>query len=348
MNRTRACILSVASEQLSHDEALFLDQANPWGVILMGRSVKTRDQVRALVDEIWAAMGRACLIFIDQEGGRVRRMRPPEWPDFPAAGLYAALYEKDPEMGQDACFLGHRLMAAELAPVGIHADCAPVLDLLHPGAHDIVGDRAFGTTPEAVTALGRAALDGLKAGGVAGVIKHLPGHGRAALDSHKALPVVTASDNEMSRDMAPFSNLADAPMAMTAHIAYSAFEPGVAATVSRRVVGDVIRRRIGFDGLLMTDDLGMNALGGTLASRAQRAFDAGCDIALHCSGFVSDPKQVLAEMREVAGASPFLTGKSRERAEAAEAATLNGTDHDKEADWARFNDLCAIGREALS
>ena len=348
MSEPKACILSVSGLQLTGEERKFLTSANPWAVILMGRSVSTRVQVSALVDEIFTALGRDCLIFIDQEGGRVRRLRPPEWPDFPPPGAYAAIYRKNPEAGVEAAWLGHRLIASELTQIGIRADCAPVLDMLHPGAHDIVGDRALGDKPEHVATLGRAALEGLGDGGVAGVVKHIPGHGRALLDSHLALPTVSAPLEELETDFAPFSALRDAPMAMTAHIAYEALDPGIAATVSRKIVDDVIRGRIGFDGLLMSDDLGMSALGGTLADRASGAFGAGCDIALHCAGFVKEAGAILREMQDIAEVSPSLSGKAKARAEAAESATLHAVEFDMEEGWERFNSLLALQGEALA
>ncbi|MFC7290240.1 beta-N-acetylhexosaminidase [Hirschia litorea] len=347
MNAPKACILSVSGPVLLDQEAIFLAQNNPWGIILMGRSVQSRKQVRALVDAIWSALGRPCLIFIDQEGGRVRRMRPPEWPDFPAGQSYAKLYEISPELGAEAAWLGHRLIAAELQPLGIYADCAPILDLLHADAHDIVGDRAFGSTPQQVSAIGAAAIKGLLDGGVASVIKHIPGHGRAKMDSHEALPIVDASADDMEQDFAPFEALSDAPMAMTAHIAYQAYDPDVAATVSRKVIRDVIRNRIGFDGLLMSDDLGMKALGGTLESRARASFEAGCDVALHCAGFEKDPDAILSEMRQVAAACPRLSGRSEERAQAAENATLHRKSFDVEAGRKRFEELLGMVGKAL-
>src|SRR5215510_14083908 len=215
MTEPRACILSVSGATLTSGEAKLFADANPWGVILMGRSCHTPGQVKALVESIWSATGRPTLIFIDQEGGRVRRLRPPNWPDFPAPGKYGALYKRDPELGVEACWLHHRLIAAELEPMGIRADCAPVADLRHPGMHDIVGDRSFGETPEQVSALARAALDGLAAGGVAGVIKHMPGHGRAEVDSHDAMPVVRAGRDALEQDLSTFKTLHDAPMGMT-------------------------------------------------------------------------------------------------------------------------------------
>ncbi|MBI1360449.1 MAG: beta-N-acetylhexosaminidase [Alphaproteobacteria bacterium] len=341
MIESRACILSISGPRLTTDEARLLADAAPWGVILMGRSCVSPSQVRALVDEIWAATGRPTLIFIDQEGGRVRRLRPPNWPEFPAAARYGALYERDRDLGLEAAWLGHRLIAAELEPLGIHADCAPVVDLRHDGAHSIVGDRSFGATPEQVGALARAALGGLAAGGVAGVIKHMPGHGRAEADSHESLPVVTAGGNALAGDFAAFAAVVDAPMAMTAHIAYPALDGMTAATVSPKIIGEVIRREIGFDGLLMTDDLGMNALGGALTDRAHRALAAGCDVVLHCSGFAKDAATVFAEMTEVAEAAPILSGDALRRAEAAERATLGLGPFDRAEGWARLEKLLA-------
>lgn len=317
MTEPRACILSCSGPELTAGEAALLADAQPWGMILMGRSCRSRAQVRDLTSSIRAILGEEALIFIDQEGGRVRRLRPPEWPDFPAAEVYGDLYRADPALGLEAAWLGYRLIAAELAPLGVRANCAPVLDVRHAGAHDIVGDRAFGTDPEQVAALARAALAGLAAGGVAGVIKHIPGHGRAELDSHEALPVVRASREELARDARAFAALTDASMAMTAHVAYALWDENACATLSPTVIGRVIRGDIGFNGLLMSDDLGMKALGGPLASRAERALAAGCDVALHCSGFVSDPAVVLAEMTEVASASPPLSGAALDRARAA-------------------------------
>ncbi|MFN3314542.1 MAG: glycoside hydrolase family 3 N-terminal domain-containing protein, partial [Hyphomonas sp.] len=220
----KACILSVAGPELSAAEAALFAAENPWGVILMGRSCVSRMQVRRLVADIWTATGRETLIFIDQEGGRVARLKAPEWPVFPRGADYAAIYAQDPEQGREAAWLGHRLIAAELASLSIHADCAPVVDLPVPGAHDVIGDRAFGTEPAQAADLARAALDGLMAGGVAGVIKHIPGHGRSVADSHLELPRVTAGQNELAADFDAFVRVADAPMAMTAHIAYEAYD----------------------------------------------------------------------------------------------------------------------------
>lgn len=335
----KACILSVSGPVLTPGEAALFRTHNPWGVILMGRSCVSRDQVRRLVADIWEATGRETLIFIDQEGGRVARLKAPEWPLFPRGADYAALYSQDPALGHEACWLGHRLIAAELAGLSIHADCAPVVDLPVPGAHDVIGDRAFGAEPAQVAELARAALDGLRAGGVAGVIKHIPGHGRSMSDSHLELPRVTAGDNELSKDFDAFARVADAPMAMTAHIAYEAYDAGKAATVSRYMIQEIIRGRIGFDGLLMTDDLGMRALGGSLSDRADASIAAGCDVLLHCSGFLKDAGEILAEMTEVAEAAPVLSGRVAERAAAADAISRHHEPIELAPAWRRFYEL---------
>ena len=335
----KACILSVSGAQLTSGERTLFSSQNPWGVILMGRSCVSKTQIRDLVSDIWEATGRETLIFIDQEGGRVARLKAPEWPLFPRGEDYALLYKADPERGREAAWLGHRLIAAELASMSIHADCAPVVDLPVPGAHDVIGDRAFGTEPEQVADLARAALKGLADGGVAGVVKHIPGHGRSMSDSHLELPRVTASEQELSKDFDAFARLANAPMAMTAHIAYDAIDPGVAATLSQKLIQGIIRERIGFDGLLMSDDLGMRALGGSLTTRADGAIAAGCDMLLHCSGFLKDDKDILAEMTEVAEASPLLAGKALQRADRAESMAANAQPFDAQAGWARFHEL---------
>lgn len=332
----KACILSVSGPDLTADEAMLFGAQQPWGVILMGRSCVSKGQVRRLVDDIWNAMNRPCLIFIDQEGGRVARLKAPEWPLFPRGEDYAAVYGRNTQAGIDAAWLGHRLIAAELSAMSIHADCAPVVDLPVPGAHDVIGDRAFGTDPAIVAELAGAALKGLAAGGVAGVIKHIPGHGRSMADSHMELPRVTASAEDLKTDFEAFARLSDAPMAMTAHISYDAFDAGVAATVSKVVIQDVIRGRIGFDGLLMSDDLGMRALGGSLSERGVAAIAAGCDVLLHCSGFLTDASEIQAEMAQVAEAAPELDGKALERAIRAEAMSTHEEPFDIAKGWQDF------------
>ncbi len=324
----KACILSVSGTVLTSDEKALLADTQPWAVILMGRSCQTRSQVQALVDDIWNALERPCLIFIDQEGGRVARLKPPEWPEFPPLARFGELFERDQASGLEACHLNHYLLGVELAALGIHADCAPVVDLTIRGAHEIIGDRAFSGDPAVIGKLAAAAIRGLSDAGVASVIKHIPGHGRATADSHEELPIVSADANELAADFQAFAFVKAAPMAMTAHILYTAIDPNEPATTSSGVISDVIRQRIGFDGLLMSDDLGMKALGGTLGSRAERALTAGCDVVLHCSGFITDPAIIFAEMREVADRSQELSGKALSRALAAENASCSGVVHD--------------------
>jgi beta-N-acetylhexosaminidase len=293
--RPTGVVFGCSGTVLTHDERDFFADANPLGFILFGRNIDHPDQVRALVADLRAAVGRADTpVLIDQEGGRVARLRPPHWRQPPAASRFGAVYGRDPVAGLEAARLNARLIAAELTELGIDVDCAPVLDLPVPGAHDVIGDRALGTAPAAASALGRAVCDGLLDGGVLPVIKHIPGHGRAQADSHLELPVVAAPLAELERqDFAPFKALADMPWAMTAHVRYDAVDPAGPATTSAKVIGDVIRRGIGFDGVLVSDDLGMKALQGSFAERARGALAAGCDIVLHCSGELAEMRQVM-------------------------------------------------------
>lgn len=346
MSQPRACILSVSGHTLTDGERRLLARANPWGMILMGRSCGTPAQVTALINDIHDVTGRNTLVFIDQEGGRVRRLRPPEWGDIPAPLTWLPLYKQDKELGREAVWLHHRLIAADLAPMGIRADCAPCCDLLHADMHKIIGDRALGETAEQVADLAQAALKGLADGGVSGVIKHMPGHGRAEVDSHETMPVVRASRADVEQDIAPFRAVRHATMGMTAHLAYAALDDDhTPATHSVNIIRNVIRGEIGFDGLLMTDDLGMKALGGTLASRATRALEAGCDVILHCSGLdawgkvLRDPEMVLREMSEIVDACPELSGTSLRRAQAADAAVPEPKPFDKAAGRARMEEL---------
>ena len=306
----RAFICGVAGTTLTTAEQAFLERERPWGLILFARNIDNPEQVRQLVADFRAIVGRPqAPVFVDQEGGRVRRLRPPHWQDWPPAGALASLFARDPLLALEAARRVTWAMGRELATLGINVDCLPVLDVPQPGSHEIIGDRAYGRDPLQVALLARAALAGLNAAGVAGVLKHVPGHGRAEADSHLALPVVTAPREALERvDFLPFAALADVPMAMTAHVVYAAIDPDRPATLSRRVIGDVIRHRMGFDGLLMTDDLNMKALSGTLEERTRTALAAGCDVVLHCSGR-------LEEMEEVAAATPLLEGKARARAE---------------------------------
>ena len=278
-------IFGLSGPRLTDAERALFRAADPAGFIIFARNVENRAQLRALTDDLRALTGRDDLaILIDQEGGRVARMKPPEWPAFPAGASFDRLYDVAPASAIAAARANAHALALTLAEVGISVDCLPLLDVRQPGASDVIGDRALGGDPLRVAALGRAVLHGLRDGGVVGVVKHMPGHGRALVDSHHDLPVVTASDTELKSDLAPFAALADAPMAMSAHVVYTAWDADNCATQSAIVIRDVIRRRIGFDGLLMTDDLDMKALSGTPADRAERALAAGCDVGLHCSG----------------------------------------------------------------
>jgi beta-N-acetylhexosaminidase len=302
-----AAFLGLSGLALTDNERAFFRDADPAGFILFARNVADKAQLRALTDSLRALSGRADLpILIDQEGGRVARLPAPEWPAFPAARRFAELYDNAPMSAIEAARANGEALALILAEMGINVDCLPVLDLRHEGAHDVIGDRAFGVEPMRVAALGRATLDGLAQGGACGVIKHIPGHGRARADSHKELPVVDASEEELAADLAPFQALHDAPMAMTAHLLYPAWDPDRPATLSPTIIADIIRTRIGFGGLLMSDDLAMEALTGTLAERARAAIAAGCDVALHCSG-------VLAESEEAAAAAGAMSAAALER-----------------------------------
>jgi len=280
----RAIILGCSGTQLTADERAFFRDADPLGFILFARNIETPEQARRLTDDLRSAVGRAeAPVLIDQEGGRVARLKPPHWRKAPPARLLGELYERDPERGLEATLLNSRLLAADVSSIGCDVDCLPVLDIAFPETHTVIGDRAYAAAPESVAALGRAAAEGLLAEGVMPVIKHIPGHGRATVDSHHSLPRVDASRDVLERaDFLPFKLLSDLPWAMTAHVLYSAIDAAAALTVSARGVQEVVRGHIGFDGLLLSDDLSMQALGGDLGERAARALEAGCDIALHC------------------------------------------------------------------
>ncbi len=305
----KAFICGCAGPELSHDEVAFLRREQPFGLILFQRNCQDPQQLRDLTAAFRDAVGRAdAPVLIDQEGGRVRRLKPPHWPAYPAAAVIAALHAAEPPAGLHAAWLHGRLIAADLADLGIDADCAPVLDVSVPGTSDAIGDRSFGGDPARVAALGRALAEGLMDGGVLPVMKHLPGQGRATSDSHVGLPVVSEGVETLeTSDFAPFAALSDLPMAMTAHIVYSAIDPGRPATVSPVVIRDMIRGRIGFDGLLLSDDVSMHALSGDYGERAAAIYAAGCDIVLHCNGRAQ-------EMLAVADAAPVLAGISGERA----------------------------------
>ncbi|MFC3785868.1 beta-N-acetylhexosaminidase [Sphingopyxis italica] len=304
-------IFGLSGPTLTDDERAFFRDSDPAGYILFGRNIENREQLRRLTDELRALDGRTDLpILIDQEGGRVARMKSPEWPLFPSGAAFDALYDRAPASAIEAARLNAMALAIMLAEVGITVDCLPLLDVRQPGASDVIGDRALGSEPMRVAALGRAILGGLQAGGVVGIVKHIPGHGRALLDTHEALPTVTAADRELQTDLAPFAALRDAAMAMTCHVIFEAWDPDRPATLSPVVIDSVIRQRIGFHGLLMTDDLDMKALSGDVPSRAADAIAAGCDIALNCWGKMDD-------MIGIANALDPISTVSRARLEGA-------------------------------
>ncbi len=345
-----ACILGCAGSTLSVEEAAFFREARPWGFILFARNIDTADQTRALIDALRAAVDdEGAMVLVDQEGGRVQRLKPPLARLRPPAARFGELYARDPDLAVEAVFLNHRLLAHELAALGFDADCAPCVDLIHAGAHALIGDRAFGADIGQVSKLGRAAMEGLLAGGVAPTVKHIPGHGRATADSHYDLPVVETAEADLAEtDFAPFRALADAPMAMTAHVLYSAIDPDACATVSPQVIETAIRGEIGFDGLLMSDDLSMRALGGSLAERTRRSLEAGCDVVLHGNGaLVGEPvRDLAAELKAIADVTPVLSGKAAARAQAARAAARKVQPFDPQAAEARLAELGLAGRDA--
>lgn len=324
----RAFISGCASTSFSDEEKRFLSETCPWGLILFKRNIENPAQVAELTRSYREIVGRAdAPVLIDQEGGRVQRLGAPHWPNFPAAEKLASSADTKASVE-----LGARLIASELTRIGINVDCLPVADLRFPGAHDVIGDRAYGSDPAKVATLARAAAEGLIVGGVLPVVKHIPGHGRALADSHLELPKVSVSRDELERtDFAPFRALSDLPLAMTAHVIYEAVDPARPATISPIVVNEVIRRHIGFDGLLMTDDVSMKALSGGIGANTKAAFAAGCDLALHCNGKID-------EMRAVAENSPPLDGKSAERAKKAlDSIAAGPKPFDVAEAWSRFS-----------
>ena len=281
----QAAMYGFSGPVLTDEERDFFRDADPAGFIVFKRNCIDREQLRALTDSLRDLSGNAEIpILIDQEGGRVARMKPPGWQAFPAAWSFAELYEKAPISAIEAAMANARALGLMVRDCGINVDCLPLLDVRQEGADDIIGDRAMGSDPMQVAALGRAVLDGLASAGTVGVIKHIPGHGRAMVDSHKELPVVDASDEELAIDLEPFQKLNWAPMAMVAHVVYTAWDKDRPATLSPTVIDDIIRGRVGFDGFLMSDDIGMEALSGDAGTRASGVVAAGCDVALHCSG----------------------------------------------------------------
>lgn len=302
-------IFGCSGLELTDDEKSFYSDVQPWGFILFGRNIDTPEQVEKLVNDLKSCVEHSPVpILIDQEGGRVRRLRPPHWPSYGAGEIFGHHYARSPDQGRRVAWLQSRLMAIDLLKLGINVDCLPVLDVPVSGSHDVIGDRAYSDNPKIVADIGNAACEGLLEGGVLPVIKHIPGHGRANVDSHKDLPIVDADISILEAfDFAPFKELNDMPLAMTAHVVYSAIDKSAPATASKTVIETIIRDHIGFDGLLMCDDLSMHALSGDFSERTQSAFAAGCDIVLHCNGN-------MEEMKIIANSSPELSGKSLSRA----------------------------------
>jgi beta-N-acetylhexosaminidase len=332
-----SCLLGLRQPKLDDETRAFFRDARPWGFIVFREACVSPEQLRALCAELRESVGYDAIVWIDQEGGRVARLKAPAWPVWPAAGKYGELYAANKDAGREAAHLGYRLIAHELRAAGVDGDFAPVLDVPVEGSDRIVGDRAFSADPKEVALLARAALAGLHDGGVAGCIKHMPGHGRATADSHLALPKVAAKDIDLANDVFPFAQLADAEAAMTAHIVYEAWDPDRPATCSPVVIGEIIRKRIGFEGMLMSDDLDMHALqyamNGGLTQRAETALEAGCDVVLQCSGVLKDMQLAAKGCRE-------LDGLPLVRARAVEAfAKRPPREFDAEAGWARFKEL---------
>lgn len=343
MSKLAAFITAVAGSELSAKEAAVLAATRPCGVILFHRNIYNPQQVRRLTDAIRTAIpSDDLMILVDQEGGRVQRLGPPHWRWLPPAKHYASVYTRNSGNAVLAAQLVARLMAQELRDVGINTNCTPVLDLPALGCHAIIGDRAFGETPAQVVALGGAVARGMMAGGVVPVVKHIPGHGRATMDSHVALPVVATSRAELTvTDFAPFANLAHLPVAMSAHVVFSAIDPKTPASISPIVTKEIIRGAIGFDGLLMSDDIAMHALSGTVEARARAVYAAGSDLVLLCSGGI-------AETEAVAGVAPTLSGRSLERFEKAVAVfRQQATGYDKVASERALAAICRLRPESV-
>jgi len=324
MTESQTLILGCSGKSLTRDERTFYRNECPWGFILFARNVGEAEQIRDLVADMRDCVGREdAPVFIDQEGGRVQRLRPPLAPNYPAAGALGALYRDDEEAGLRAAWLLSRLHAFDLRRYGVTADCLPVLDVLVDGASDVIGQRAYDREPKIVAAMGRAAAQGLMDGGVLPVMKHIPGHGRATADTHFELPTVTASLKELlDHDFAPFRALNDLPIAMTAHVIYSAVDPRNPATTSGKVVEEIIRGEIGFDGLLVSDDTSMKALSGDFPTKAASILAAGVDLVLHCNG-------VMEEMAAVASRAKPLEGMALARAERAMASVRDSDGSDE-------------------
>lgn len=305
-------IFGLAGLTLAPDERAFFKDCVPAGYILFGRNIDTREQLRALTDSLRDMHGDDRLpILIDQEGGRVSRMKPPHWLSFPAGGVFDRLYDVAPASAIEAARINAEALALDLAEVGITVDCLPLLDVAIPGGTPAIGDRALGQEPMRVAALGRAVLDGLKRGGVLGTIKHMPGHGRAMVDSHMELPRVTASDAELEQDIAPFRALNTAEIGMTGHILFDAWDTERCATHSPWIIESIIRQRIGFDGLLLSDDLDMKALAGEVPDRAARAVAAGCDIALNCWARMDEMIGIVQALPDISDAARVRLDRAR-------------------------------------
>jgi beta-N-acetylhexosaminidase len=331
---TRAFITGVSGLELTAEERAFLCAELPWGFILFKRNIDNPKQVARLVGELREATGDLdAPVLIDQEGGRVQRLAPPHWPAYPPGAVFGALYDIDPQLGLAAARLSSRLIAADLIDLGITVDCLPLADVPVEGADAVIGNRAYGTEPGKVAAIARAVTEGLEQGGILPVLKHIPGHGRATADTHFKLPVVDTSKAELeAADFAAFRPLADLPMAMTAHVVFSALDPAQPATTSATIIEQVIRGSIGFQGLLMSDDVSMNALAGSIAERTKAIVMAGCDIVLHCNG-------KLDEMRAVASETPILAGKALARARQALASRRQPQPFDRVAGRAELDAL---------
>src|SRR5664279_2980688 len=331
----RAFITGLAGLTLAANERAFVREAQPWGLIIFKRNVSTPAQVTDLIRSFRDAVGREAPVLVDQEGGRVQRLSAPHWPVYPPGAVYGALYDREKSLGLAAAKLAGHLIAADLAVLGIDVDCLPIADVPVAGGDPVIGDRAYGTEPGKVAAIAGAIAQGLQAGGVLPVLKHLPGHGRAGADSHHRLPVVDTDRATLEKtDFAAFKPLAGLPLGMTAHVVFSAIDPAQPATTSVTMVHDVIRGFIGFRGLLMSDDVSMGALSGTIADRSRAAFAAGCDVVLHCNGD-------LNEMTAVAGAAPELSGVALQRADAALAARGAREDFDIDAARKTFDQMIA-------
>jgi beta-N-acetylhexosaminidase len=331
----RAFITGLAGPVLTADERAFLREAQPWGFILFRRNILDPEPLRGLIDEVRTTLGRSAPVLIDQEGGRVQRLGPPHWPLYPPGAAYGALYDHDRDIGLSAARLGARLIAADLAALGIDVDCLPIADVPVAGADPVVGDRAYGTEPAKVAAIARAVAQGLADGDVLPVLKHIPGHGRATADSHAKLPVVNTDRATLdATDFAAFRPLAALPLGMTAHVVFTAIDPIAPATISATIVREVIRDSIGFKGLLMSDDISMGALSGSVGERSRSAIAAGCDVVLHCNG-------EMPEMLAVAAEAPRLAGEAARRATAALATKKPAAPIDLAASRAEFLRLMA-------